>query len=295
MADPITVSAAAALSEAAGMSAALKTALPALTVMAVNAGIDLLVALLILIAGWALARWLSNSLRRALARNRRLDDTIKPLLAKGAGYLVMLMTLVAVLGRFGVQTTSIIALLGAAGLAVGLALQGTLSNVASGAMLLLLRPLKVGDAVDVANGTSGTVREVGLFNVEMVTGDGLYVSVPNAQVFSNVIVNYTREPTRRINITVRIDHDDDIEKAQAVLLDIMAGDSRVLKDPAPIAPVNELAASSVDLLARCFVPTALYWDVLFDMQKAIKLRLRAAGITMPFPQQVSSIRPLSPP
>ena len=296
MADPVLASATAAISEAAGMSAALKAALPALTVMGVNAGIDILVAVLILIAGWVMARWLSNGLRRALARNHRLDSTIKPLLVKGVSYLVMALTLVAVLGRFGVQTTSIIALLGAAGLAVGLALQGTLSNVASGVMLLVLRPLRVGDAVEVAGGTGGTVREIGLFNTEMVSGDGIFVCVPNSQIFSNVIINYTREETRRINITVRIDHDDDIAKAQGILLAIMTGDARVLKDPAPIAPVNELSASSVDLLARCFVPNALYWDVLFDMQKAIKLAMREAGITMPYPQQTASVRqPVSPP
>jgi small conductance mechanosensitive channel len=292
MPDPIVVPA--ALADAATVPSAIKAALPALTVMLINGAINILLAVLILIVGWTVAGWLSGWLRRILARSRQIDNTVKPLLVKSVRYVIVAITLVAVLSQFGVQTTSVIALLGAAGLAIGLALQGTLSNVASGVMLLILRPFHVGDAVDVS-GASGTVREVSLFNTVLITADKIYVTVPNSQIFGAAITNYTREDTRRINIIVGIDYDDDIDKAQNILMQIMTGDERVLKNPPPIAPVNELAASSVNLIARCFVPNKLYWDVYFDMQKAIKLRFDEAGITIPFPQQTASQRAVKPP
>ena len=290
MVDPTAVPV--VLSQAATVPSAIKAALPALTVMLVNGAINVLLAILILIAGWAAARGLSGWLHRALAGSRHIDNTIKPLLVNAVRYLVLAITLVAVLSQFGVQTTSVIALLGAAGLAVGLALQGTLSNVASGVMLLILRPFRVGDYVEVGGGIGGTVREISLFNTEMITSDLVYVAVPNSQIFGAAITNYSCEQNRRINIVIGIDRDDDIDKAQAVLLDIMTADARVLKDPAPIAPVNELAASSINLIARCFVPNAVYWDVFFDMQKTIKRRFDEAGISIPFPQQTASIRPV---
>lgn len=293
MAAPIAVPA--ALADAATIPSAIKAALPALTVILMNGAINVLLAILILVIGWTIARWLSGWMRRVLGRSHHIDDTIKPLLVKSVGYIVLAITLVAVLSQFGVQTTSVIALLGAAGLAIGLALQGTLSNVASGVMLLILRPFRVGDYVVVAGDTGGTVREIGLFNTVLITPDKVYIAVPNSQIFSGAITNYSREETRRINIIVGIDYDDDIGKAQQILLDIMTSDERVLKEPAPMAPVNELASSSVNLIARCFVPNSIYWDVFFDMQKAIKLHFDAAGITIPFPQQTGSVRPVKLP
>ncbi|OJU13405.1 MAG: hypothetical protein BGN85_06225 [Alphaproteobacteria bacterium 64-11] len=266
--------------------------MPALTVALFNGAINVLLAVLILAVGWTIAHWLSGWLRKVLVRSHHIDETIKPLLVKSVNYVVLAITLVAVLSQFGVQTTSVIALLGAAGLAIGLALQGALSNVASGVMLLVLRPFRVGDYVVVAGNTGGTVREIGLFNTVLITPDMVYIAVPNSQIFGGAITNYTREETRRINIVVGIDYEDDIDKAQAILLDIMDSDERVLKVPAPVAPVNELASSSVNLIARCFVPNTLYWDIFFDMQKAIKMRFDEAGITIPFPQQTGSIRPL---
>ncbi len=196
---------------------------------------------------------------------------------------------IIVLQRFGVETTSLIAVLGAAGLAVGLALQGTLANVASGVMLLLLRPFQAGDYIDV-NGALGTVREIGLFTTTLITADLIYVSMPNSMIFSNTITNYSREPTRQINLTVGIDYDDDIDKAQKIALDLIRSDKRILGTPEPIVPVGALNTSSVDLILRCWVPNAEYWNVLFDLQKKIKLRFDAEGITIPFPQQMASVR-----
>jgi small conductance mechanosensitive channel len=293
MVEPIAVPA--ALADAATTSAAIKAALPALTVMLINGAINILLAVLILIVGWTASRWLSGWIARAVANSHHIDQTIRPLLVKAVRYVIIAITLVAVLSQFGVQTTSVIALLGAAGLAIGLALQGTLSNVASGVMLLVLRPFRVGDYVVVADDIGGTVREIGLFNTVLITADKVYVAVPNSQIFGGAITNYTREETRRINIVVGIDYDDDIGKAQQILLDIMTADRRVLKDPAPIAPVNELAPNSVNLIARCFVPNTLYWDIYFDLQKTIKQRFDEAGITIPFPQQTASVRLPKPP
>src|ERR1700712_4745938 len=171
------------LPAAATMPATVKAALPALTVMMVDGAKDLLIATLILIAGWMLSRWLGRWLHGVLERAHYIDETLKPLLANFVAYGVLALTVVAVLGQFGVQTTSLIALLGAAGLAVGLALQGTLSNVASGVMLLVLRPFRVFDRI-ILEERSGAVREIGLFRTEIVTDNGNFVSVPNATVFS---------------------------------------------------------------------------------------------------------------
>jgi small conductance mechanosensitive channel len=279
------------LKEAARMPAEVKEALPALTVMMVNGGINLLIALAILMGGWMLSRWMATWLRRGLSRSHVVDETLKPLLATMVRYVIMAITLVIVLGHFGIQTTSLIALVGAAGLAIGLALQGALSNVASGTMLLILRPFRVGDLVVVGSaGTSGTVREISLFTTVMITPDLQYVAVPNSQIFGNTVTNYTREPTRRVNIIVGIDYEDSIEEAQAVLLDIMHSDKRIHAEPAPIARVDALAASSVNLVARCFVDTPQHPDVVFDMLQAIKTRFDEAGITIPFPQQTENAR-----
>jgi small conductance mechanosensitive channel len=292
MAAPIAVPT--VLVEAATIPSAIKAALPALTVMLLNGAINLLLAVLILALGWTVSRWLAGWLYRLLSRSRHMDDPIKPFLVNCVRYMILAVTLVAVLSQFGVQTTSVIALLGAAGLAVGLALQGTLSNVASGVMLLVLGPLRVGDSVVVVGNIAGTVRQINLFNTVLVTADMVYIAVPNSQIFGAAITNYSREPTRRINIIVRIDYDDDIGKAQEILLDIMNTDPRVLKNTPPTAQVNELNTSSVDLVARCFVPNAVYWDAFTDMQKAIKQRFAAAGFAVPFPQQTASARPARP-
>ncbi len=279
------------LKDAARVPGEVREALPALTVMLINAAINILIALAILIGGWMVSRWAGMWLRKVLARSHVLDDTIKPLLATIARYVIMAITLVIVLGQFGIQTTSLIALMGAAGLAIGLALQGTLSNVASGTMLLILRPFRVGDNITAGGAaTAGIVREISLFNTVLITPDLQYVAIPNSQIFGNTITNFTREPTRRINIVVGIDYADSIDEAQAVLLDIMHQDKRIHAEPAPIAKVDALAASSVNLVARCFVNTTQHGDVTFDMLKAIKERFDQAGITIPFPQQTESSR-----
>lgn len=255
----------------------------------VSSGINFLAAILILIGGWIIAGWLSSWIRRVLDRSTHIDATLKPITVSLVRYTILIITVIAVLNRFGVQTTSLIAVIGAAGLAIGLAMQGTLSNVAAGAMLLMLRPFRIGDYVEV-NGQGGTVREIGLFTTVMTSPDLIYISIPNSQIFNGTIINYSREPNRRINFTVGIDYADDIDKAQAIVLGILEKDPRILKDPTPMVPVGALGASSVDLIVRCWVANADYWAVLFDLQKTIKQALDAGGITIPFPQRVVTLK-----
>ena len=256
--------------------------------MIVRFGIDLFAALLIVVIGWAVSGWAQRAVRRALGRVRKLDPTLTGVVAGIARYFILVTVLVMVLSRFGVQTASILAALGAIGLALGLALQGTLANIAAGVMMLLLRPFRVGDYVD-ANGHAGTVDEVGLFTTEMTTFDGIYKSVPNGAIWGGPIINYTRHPTRRHDIFVAISYRDDIDRAQSVLLSVMHADARVLAEPnAPTSPevlVRELADSGVTLGMRFWTSSDNYWPANFELRKQAKLALDASGITIPFPQR----------
>ena len=250
----------------------------------VGYGPNVLAALIILIVGWMVAGWARFLARRSLAKIPNLDDTLEPMIASIVRYIILIFTLVAVLSRFGVETTSIIAVLGAAGLAIGLALQGTLQNIAAGMMLLMLRPFKVGDFVD-ASGISGTIQAVYLFTTDMKTGDGVYMAVPNSSLWNACITNYSRNPTRRINMTMGISYNDDVAKARGVLLELMEKDERSLADPAPQTMVSELADSSVNITMRCWAKTEDYWGVLFDLTENAKSSLEGAGMSIPYPQQ----------
>ena len=221
---------------------------------------------------------------RVLNRVPRVDDTFKPVIGSIVRYGILVFVLIAVLAQFGVQTTSIIALLAAGGLAVGLALQGTLQNIAAGIMLLFLRPFRAGDYID-AEGLSGTINEIGLFTTHMRTYDGIYLEVPNAKIWNRAILNYSRVEARRLDVVVGISYGDDIDKAQAALLELMTSDSRVNAEPAPQVLVEELADSSVNLDLRCWATAGDYWALRFDLNKAVKQRLDAEGITIPFPQR----------
>ncbi len=247
-------------------------------------GIDVVGALAILILGWIAAGWVRKMVDRGLGRVPNMDSTLRPFLSNIVRWTILAFVLVAVLNQFGVETTSIIAVLGAAGLAIGLALQGTLSNVAAGVMLLILRPFKVGDFV-AAGSLSGTVVEIGLFTSELKTGDGIYIMAPNSQIWNQVITNYGRNPTRRIDIQVGIAYDDDIDVAQKALQDLMEKDELVLKDPAPMTMVMALADSSVNINMRCWANTGDYWNALWALNKGAKAAVEDAGCTIPFPQR----------
>ncbi len=252
--------------------------------LGVDYGLDVLGAIAILIAGVFVAGWARRSVLRVLNRAPRVDETLKTVLASIVRYGILVFVLIAVLAQFGVQTTSIIALLGAAGLAVGLALQGTLQNIAAGIMLLFLRPFRVGDYID-AGGLSGTVNEIGLFTTHMRTYQGIYLEVPNAKIWNRAILNYSRVSARRLSVVVGISYGDDIDNAQAVLLELMTSDSRVNAEPAPQVLVKELSDNSVNLDLRCWAAAGDHWGLLCDLNKAIKQRLDAEGITIPFPQR----------
>ncbi len=252
--------------------------------LALGYGLDVLGAVAILIAGVIVAGWARRSVLRILHRAPGLDDTLEPVISDIVRYAILVFVLIAVLAQFGVQTTSIIALLGVAGLAVGLSLQGTLQNIAAGIMLLFLRPFRIGDYID-AEGLAGTVEEIGLFTTHLRTYQGIYLEVPNGKVWNRSILNYSRVEARRLDIVVGISYSDDIDKALAALLELMTSDSRANAEPEPQVMVKELADSSVNLNLRCWAAAGDYWSLLFDLNKAAKLRLDAEGISIPFPQR----------
>lgn len=247
-------------------------------------GLDIVGAIVILLVGWWIAGMAERSAARALSRVPRMDQTLKPFLGSLVRYAILAFTLVAVLSQFGVETTSIIAVLGAAGLAIGLALQGTLQNIAAGMMLLFLRPFKVGDFIN-GGGVSGTVNRIGLFTSEMTTFDGIYLSVPNSQLWNTAITNFSRNPNRRIDIVIGIGYGDDIDRGLETLLGLMQNDPRALDDPAPVTMVKALGSSSIELNMRCWCASGDFWNLQFDLHKAAKAALDQAGISIPYPQQ----------
>ena len=266
------------------MDTTISPEIHALIETGISFGLEIAAALAILVLGWWLAGRVQKLILRTLNRLPRMDTTLKPFISSVARYAIIAITLVAVLARLGIQTTSIIAVLGAAGLAIGLALQGTLQNIAAGIMLLLLRPFKVGDYID-AGGIAGTVDEIGLFTTDMTTYDGVYRSVPNASLWNTSILNYSRLPTRRMDIPVGIAYEDDVEKAMTLLLDHLKQDNRVLSEPAPQVLVTGLGESSVDLSLRCWSERTDFWALKFELNKNAKLWLDTAGISIPFPQR----------
>ncbi len=241
-------------------------------------------AVAILIVGWLAAGWVRRGIAGTLDRVPRMDATLKPIIANMGRYGVLILVVIAVLARFGVQTASVITILGAGALAIGLALQGTLSNIAAGFMLLLLRPFRVGEYID-AEGIAGTVSEVGLFTTQLKTFDGVFVSAPNSKLWNSTIRNYSRLPSRRVDLAVGVGYADDIEKGMSVLLDLLKGDSRVLAEPAPEVMVTALGESAVNLNMRCWVGRGDYWAVLYDITQGAKAALETAGLTIPFPQR----------
>ena len=251
--------------------------------------VNIFSALAILVAGFILAGWLARLVRRRLEKLKRFDNTLVPVVAQIARYAVLVFTLILVLAEFGIQTTSIIAVLGAAGLAIGLALQGTLQNVAAGFMLLFIRPFTAGDFIETAAG-SGTVDEIGLFMTRMRNAQGVFVAVPNSKVWSDSIINYSRLPNRRVDLVFGISYDDDIDQARALILKLAEQENRVLEDPAPVVNVTNLGDSSVDLQLRAWTTRQDYWQVRWDLIREAKYSLDKAGISIPYPhvQMVSS-------
>ena len=224
-----------------------------------------------------------NGLEKGMLK-AHVDPVLVTFTVNMAFAALMVFVVLAALGQLGVQTTSFIAVLGAAGLAVGLALQGSLSNFAAGVMMIIFRPFKIGDYVE-GGGTGGTVKAIHIFTTTLTTPDNKRVVVPNSKMMGDNITNYSAEGTRRLDLTASISYDDSIDKAKAALLDLLAKEPRVLKDPAPFVGVLKLGDSSVDFAVRPWVKSEDYGDVSFALTEAIKKRLDADGFTMPFPQQ----------
>ena len=240
-------------------------------------------AILVFLIGKWLARYISNLLGKILRKNS-VDETLTTFLGHIIYYALFIMVLIAAAGQLGINTTSFLTIVGAAGLAIGLALKDSLSNFASGVMLILFRPFKVGDVVT-AGGQTGKVESIAIFNSVLNTPDNQVVIVPNSSITSDVITNVNAKPTRRIDLVVGIGYDDNIGDAKSVLDDLIKADSRILADPAPTIAVSELADSSVNLVVRPWVKSGDYWDVRFDLTEQIKLTFDEKDISFPFPQQ----------
>lgn len=243
-------------------------------------------ALAVLILGWMVAGIVSGLVRRRVNASPRIDRTIGNFAASIVKWVILLMVLVAVLGIFGIEATSLVAVLGAATLAIGLALQGTLSDLAAGFMLIIFRPYKLGQYVDIG-GTSGTVVDLNLFFTELSTPDNVQIILPNGQAWGAVITNYSHHATRRCDLSFGIDYGDDADRAIGIILDVARADARVQADPEPWAQVVNLGDSSVDIAVRLWCDAADYWDLKFTMTKAVKEAFDAGGISIPYPHLVN--------
>lgn len=250
--------------------------------LAAEWGGKLIIAIVILILGWIVGSWIDNHIDRI----KRLDITLRTFLGNLIKYGILAVSIITVIGLFGVPMTSFIAVLGAAGLAIGLALQGTLSNVAAGVMLLILRPFSVGDYIDF--GTGGTVKSLGLFGTELAMADNVYVFTPNSQIWGNTIRNFSRNLHRRQDILVGISYFDDIGKALKAIQKILDQEERLLstKEKPSEVLVDKMGASSVDLIVRFWSLNTDYWALRWDLTRAIKEALDKEGITIPFPTQM---------
>lgn len=247
-------------------------------------GLNIVFAILILIIGFMIAGWVKRMVLRVCSKSETIDDTLGAFFSSIARYIIIIFTILAVLGRFGIETASLIAILGAASLAIGLALQGTLSNVAAGVMLLIFRPFKVGEFVDVA-GHAGSVKTIGLFVTEMATGDNVKIIIPNGQIWGSSIKNFSANDTRRVDLSIGISYDDDIDHAITELGKILDADDRVLKDPASAIFVGELGASSVDIVVRAWTASGNYWPLKAALTKEIKQHFDKNDLSFPYPQQ----------
>ncbi|TAN20145.1 MAG: mechanosensitive ion channel family protein [Rhizobiaceae bacterium] len=252
----------------------------------VNYSFSTLGAIVLLILGYIAASLAERWCFAGLGHVRGFDQTLRLFLSKVLRYTILIFAGVIVLAQFGVQTASIIAALGAAGIAIGLALQGTLQNIAAGIMLLVLRPFIVGEYVSVGN-IAGTIKEIGLFATELKTSDGLYVMAPNSQLWGSAVTNYSRNKTRLNDLAIGVAYDDDIDLALKLLLKL-ADDKRVLEDPAPLAFVSELQNNGATVTLRYWTQASDWWQTKLDLTRLARVRFDENGFTAPLPQ--SSIR-----
>lgn len=259
----------------------------------ISYAVHIVTALIIFIIGSIIARIASNMLNRVM-RLRGIDTTVSGFLAAMVRYSILIFTFIAVLGRVGVQTTSLIAVLGAAGLAIGLALQGSLSNFAAGVLLVAFRPLRAGEYVDLG-GVAGTVDQVHIFSTTLRTSDNKTIVVPNGKIISGNIINYSREPNRRVDIMVGVAYDADIDLVKKVLGKVIAADKRIMHDRGVTVRLYEMAPSSLNFVTRSWTTNAEYWNVYFDLMENFKRQLDAHDIGIPYPQMDVHVRHVARP
>lgn len=262
------------------------------TPLAVEYGIKIVMAILVFVIGKWLVGKVASFLRQAMIKNG-VDETVSIFAANLSNGVLMAIVIIATLGQLGIQTASFVAIIGAAGLAVGLALQGSLANFASGVLIILFRPIKQGDFIE-AGGVVGSVRDISIFSTVLKTGDNKTIIVPNSGIMGGAITNYSTESTRRIDLVVGISYDADIRKAKKILNDIVDSDNRILKEPLPTIAISELADSSVNFVVRPWVGASDYWPVRFELNEKIKLAFDEAEIGIPYPQMdVHLVKPNS--
>jgi small conductance mechanosensitive channel len=246
-------------------------------------GVRVIAAVVILILGWWVAKIVRNSMRKVMTK-RDVDPMLVSFVGHLAYALLMIFVILAALGKLGVQTTSFVAVVGAAGLAIGLALQGALANFAAGVLMLIFRPFKVGDYIE-GGGTAGVVEEIQIFTTKLKTPDNKLIIVPNAKMTGDNITNYSAKEIRRVDLVFGVGYGDDIDKVKTVIEDVLSKEDRILKDPPITIGLVELGDSSVNFAVRPWVKTEDYWGVYFDVNEAMKKRFDAEGISIPFPQR----------
>ncbi len=246
-------------------------------------GLRIIAALVILIVGRIVAM-LARKLSRSVLARSKVDETIVSFVSNVVYFGVLAFVVIAILAKLGFQTASMVAVIGAAGLAIGLAMQGSLANFAAGVLIILFKPFKVGDFIE-GGGATGIIEDISIFTTEMRSPDNKLIIVPNAGMTSNNIVNYSAKPTRRVDMVFGVGYGEKLPKVKAIIEEILAADERILADPAPVVAVLSLGDSSVDFAVRPWVKTADYWDVYFDLNMKIKMRFDQEGIAIPFPQR----------
>jgi len=246
-------------------------------------GIKVVAAVAIFIVGRWVAKAVANFIKKIMTKSNT-DQTLVKFVGSLSYIALLAFVVIAALNQLGIQTTSFIAILGAAGLAIGLALQGSLGNFAAGVLMIIFKPFKVGDFIDGA-GVAGTVEEIQIFTTQLKTPDNKTIIVPNAKMTGDNITNYTVKGTRRVDFVFGIGYEDDIDKARKLIQGIIAEDNRVLKDPAPMVAVSELADSSVNFVARAWTSADDYWGFFFDTTEKVKKQFDAGGISIPYPQR----------
>lgn len=274
---------------AAQMTSEVGTFLSFLAAWAAEALPRLVSAVVLTLAGWWIAGRAERAVIALLARQNHIERTLCGIIASLVRYTILILVVVAVLGQLGIQTTSIIAALGAAGLAIGLAMQGTLSNIAAGMMLLWLRPFRVGDYIE-TDSFAGTVKDVGLFASELHSWDGIYQFVPNAELWNRRIINYSRLSTRLIDLEFGVAHEDDVARGREVLLALAVRDERAMRHPEPILFVDRIADSAVVLRLRVWASAANYWPLRRALTEQGKMVLEEAGLSLPLPRRDLRIR-----